>query len=43
MTADGGLFVCVSVFSSFYDSDSFIFLIFGPFFCCFLFFFSFLL
>ena len=25
MTADGGLFVCVSVFFFFYESDSFIF------------------
>ena len=25
MTADGGLFVCVSVFFPFYESDSFIF------------------
>ena len=35
MTADGGLFVCVSVFFSSYESDSFIFLIFGPFFVVF--------
>ena len=37
MTADWGgggegLFVCVSVFLFFFESDSFIFLIFGPFF-----------
>ena len=39
MTADGGLFACVSVFFSFYESDSFIFLILDHF--LFFFYFSF--